>query len=459
VSIKLRGFLLFLIFLNGYVSLSMELVVMRQLSFYVGSSAVVSSIIIGIFLGAMSLGYFRGSARKITRAGVRRTVAASFLVIAIMTICATSFSAITLYFQTMYSARIFSGVSQTFIYSLAFLSVAPFLFGLNTALLSRYLHRHNRDYTGNIMAWDTIGSVLGSLATTLILMPIMGVNWTIILIVALALLGMFIARPRAVTAVLAVAVLIPAVWINSDGWLRRRHGIIVNNANSTISVMDTHDFRALFMNNVAMSHYDKNAKNFAQYINYINYNFLYNMPHDRVREVLILGAGGFTAGLDDHFHNYTFIDIEPTLRKVSEKHFLPEPLGPNKKFVVADASQFLKNTDKKYDVILLDVYSNSYSVPEDFITLEFMQRLRARVADGGVILMNVICSPNFSDTFTRVFDNTFHRAFPHNTGRQIIGYSDAWGDNTMTNVVYIFYNHGDEERIYTINKTGAIYDR
>ena len=45
-----RSKLIFLIFLNGYVSLSLELAVLRQLSFYVGSSAVITSIIMAIFL-------------------------------------------------------------------------------------------------------------------------------------------------------------------------------------------------------------------------------------------------------------------------------------------------------------------------------------------------------------------------------------------------------------------------
>ena len=60
-----RNQLIFLIFLNGYVSLSLELVVLRQLSFYVGSSAVITSIIMAIFLGFMSFGYFIGESKKI----------------------------------------------------------------------------------------------------------------------------------------------------------------------------------------------------------------------------------------------------------------------------------------------------------------------------------------------------------------------------------------------------------
>ena len=93
-----RGTLIFLIFLNGYVSLSLELAVLRQLSFYVGSSAVITSIIMAIFLGFMSLGYFIGESQKINDAKIRRILNFSFLVIATLSVCAASFPLITQYF-------------------------------------------------------------------------------------------------------------------------------------------------------------------------------------------------------------------------------------------------------------------------------------------------------------------------------------------------------------------------
>ncbi|MDR0727053.1 MAG: fused MFS/spermidine synthase [Rickettsiales bacterium] len=459
MTFKLRAWLLFLIFLNGYVSLSLELIVIRQLGFYVGSSAVITSIIIGTFLGFMSFGYFRGASPKIPKANVRNMLFASFITIALMGVLASSFTLISSYFGLMYSYGIYSIVAQTFLYSLIFLSVAPFLFGFNTALLSRYLHKYNSNYTGNIMAWDTIGSVLGSLATTLILMPFIGVNYTIIMVTVLALVAAFLAKPKLRLIPVYVIIMIPTFWINSSTFLQKEHGIIVNNANSTISVADFPEEKVLFMNGVSMSFYNPDKRTSAEYINYINDNFIYNMPRDKKRNILVLGAGGFTAGLDDTFNNYTFIDIEKTLKDVSEQKFLNEKLTENKVFIVQDASQFLKNTSLNYDLIILDVYSNSYQVPEDFITAEFMQRIKNRAAPNGIIIMNVICSPNFADRYTQLFDNTFRAVFTTNTQRQVVGPSNPWMERTAANVMYIYYNRENDGRIYTINKTPVIYDR
>lgn len=454
-----RVALVFLIFLNGYVSLSLELVVLRQLSFYVGSSAVITSIIMAIFLGFMSFGYFVGESERVQGSRIRNILNLSFLVIAFFSVSAASFPLITQYFSFMYSGGITSGVIQTFVFSMIFLSVGPFLFGFNTTLLARELRTFSKKSTGNIMAWDTIGSVFGSIATTLLMMPFMGVNNTVVLITLLSVVAALVLRRRWWVWIMAVIILAISVGINSNIYQKRHLGILVNNANSTISVSEYADSRVLYMNGLPMSVYHNN-NSMADYINYLNLNFIDTMPADKKYKILVLGAGGFTLGLNDTRNDYTFVDIEHTLKDVSEQHFLRRKLSKNKKFIVADASQYLKNVNELYDFILLDVYSNSYQVPESLITIEFMQRLRARVAPNGIIALNMIVSPEFNDKYSRVFDNTFKAVFPYNTSRQVIGLTSPWNHAYGTsNVVYVFYNIENDGRVYTINKTPVIYDR
>ena len=70
---KLKYVLFGAVFAGGFASLSLELAVMRQLSGFVGSTAVTASIIIGVLLAFMSLGYYRGFY------GYRADVGAGFL--------------------------------------------------------------------------------------------------------------------------------------------------------------------------------------------------------------------------------------------------------------------------------------------------------------------------------------------------------------------------------------------
>lgn len=455
----MRIWFLVLIFLNGYVSLSLELLAMRQLSFYVGSSAVITSIIIGVFLGFMSWGYFGGARVNPKKSNLRRIICASFLIIAVMTILATSFNLVTHYFQFMWDNGILSSIVQTFLYSIVFLSAAPFLFGFNTALLSRYLHRYNPNYTGNIMAWDTIGSVLGSLLTTLLLMPFIGVNHTIILLTFLAILGAFITRPKWINLIWFPIIMIPAIWINSDAFLYKKYGIIENNAVSTISIIERGSEKMLLMNGLPMSIYNKYTEKSAEYVNYVNDNFIYTMPAYPLRDILVLGAGGFTMGLNDTTNNYTFVDIDKSLLKISERRFLEQKLTPNKQFIVQDASQYLKNTDMEYDLIILDVYSNSFQVPADLITVEFMGRIKSRLKPNGIVVMNIIANPNFDDKFSQNFDNTLRTVFTNNVSRQTIGQFNPWAKQWMGNIIYSYYNKPNNDTVYTINKNPVIYDK
>ena len=456
---KLRVWLMFLIFLNGYISLSLELVILRQLSFWVGSSPVITSIIMGAFLGFMSLGYWLGNSSRVKISRAPKILCTSFLFISGLALFAASFPLVTSYFVVMYNSGITSGIIQTFIYSFVFLSVGPFLFGFNTTLLSRLLQIENTNNTGNIMAIDTIGSVIASMMTTLILMPFIGVNYTVGLVILLGVVAALITCRKMWVWLVGAILLICGLYINSDYIQYKQFGILVNNANSTISVGEYDGVSVLDMNRLTMSVYNRADSTGASYINFINDNFIYTLPKDSVRKILVLGAGGFTAGIRDEFHEYTFVDIEPTLKDVAEKYFLKQNLSPNKKFVVQDASQFLKNTPEQYDIILLDVYSNSFQIPEGLITVEFMNRIKSRVAPGGVVLMNMIFSPSFSNPYTRVFDNTFHTVFTDNTSRQIIDNINPWDDEEIANIVYIYFNRENDGRIYTINKTPVIYDR
>ena len=294
-----RNILIFLIFLNGYVSLSLELAVLRQLSFYVGSSAVVTSIIMAIFLGFMSFGYFVGESQKISDKKIRNILNMNFLVIAAMSVLAASFPLISAYFVLMYLGGIESGAFQTFVYSLIFLSAGPFLFGFNTTLLSRLLHSYHKNCTGNIMAWDTIGSVFGSIATTLLLMPFVGVNYTVVLITLLSVIGALILRRNLWVWILCALAISTSLYINSDIFQRKTFGIIVNNANSTISVSEYAGERTLYMNGLPMSVYNSRTGEMADYINYLNQNFIDTLPADKQYKILVLGACCFTRGLND----------------------------------------------------------------------------------------------------------------------------------------------------------------
>ena len=342
--------LLMAIFIGGYASLSLELIVLRQLSSFVGTTTITVSIVMGCFLAFMSMGYYQGSTLSLKNNSIRQQAQNGFYLIALISVLASSYILMDIYFIFLNAMGIRANVIQTTIYSLIFLSYGPYLFGKITAMLSRYLHYKDRNYTGKIMAVDTMGSVLGSLLTSLFLMPFIGVNYSILILVAVNLIGALLVSRKYQYKYIGIIILFAAFLLNRSSLLKDIYDIVENNAVSTISIYDADEGKSRIMDinhSLASKVSTEHNLNFP-YINFINDNFIATIPQGEIKDILVVGAGGFTVGLDDKQNNYIFVDIDKDLKKHAEENFLHQKLGPNKKFIVQDANQFLKESAQKY---------------------------------------------------------------------------------------------------------------
>lgn len=451
--------MLLAVFIGGYSSLSLELIVLRQLSSFVGTTTITVSIVMGSFLAFMSWGYYKGSVESVVWSSLRRQAANDFLLIALLVVLASSYILIDIYFIAFNEAGITSNIIQTALYSLLFLSYGPYLFGKITAMLSRYLHYRDPNFTGKIMAVDTIGSVLGSLLTTLIIMPFVGVNHTIVVVVVITLsAACFLTRRHNYVAILTI--LLAAVLFNQDKLLKDTYGIIENNAVATVGVHETDNgkSRLLVINGSMSSKISKEHNLNFSYINFINDNFIRTLPENETKDILVIGAGGFTVGIDDTRNNYIYVDVDKNLKRITEENFLKKKLSPNKKFVVQDANQFLKESRDKYDIIVLDTYSSLQYIPMELVTREYFERAKNNLKEGGILLLNAIVSPNFGDDFAMNLDNTLRSVFKNNLRSQVVRNFNAWKQGTRGNVIYVYYNRPNPGKIYTVNKNPSFYD-
>ena len=110
--------LLLAVFVGGYSSLSLELIVLRQLSSFVGSTTITVSIVMGSFLAFMSWGYYKGSVESVSRFSLRNQAANDFLIIAMLVVLASSYILIDVYFMAFNEVGITSNIIQTALYSL-----------------------------------------------------------------------------------------------------------------------------------------------------------------------------------------------------------------------------------------------------------------------------------------------------------------------------------------------------
>lgn len=125
-------------------------------------------------------------------------------------------------------------------------------------------------------------------------------------------------------------------------------------------------------------------------------------------EVLVLGAGGFTLSLGDERHRYTYVDIDPAIRAIAEREFLHGAVQGE--FVADDARRFVARAGRRYDAVVVDVFSAHASVPAHLVTLEFWSALPGVLAEGGLVVVNLILEPSLQSAYARNLLATIERA-------------------------------------------------
>ena len=129
------------------------------------------------------------------------------------------------------------------------------------------------------------------------------------------------------------------------------------------------------------------------------------------RDILVLGAGGFTLSHREPTNHYTYVDIDPAIRDIAEKHFLREPARGE--FIADDARRFIAVTERRFDAVIVDVYSSHTSIPAHLVTREFWEDTRRVLKPDGVMLANLILDGKLETPYARnllaTIDSVFGR--------------------------------------------------
>lgn len=472
--------LLFLVILvEGYVVLACELLAIRQLIPFVGSGTETISIIISAVLLPLAIGYHYGglsykrhfeNAKKHGKRhlSVRKVLLKNIIsALAILTL-GLSYVFMEVFFALMNAINIHHRLAQTALYSGLFLVTPVFLLGQTVPLISNYFSRSKlSEITGKMLFFSTVGSFLGSVFSTIVLMTIIGVHNTVIVTLGmLGAMGLLLTRKRFNYEMVFIGLIMLALWGMNSNNTMRKFKIVSNNAYNTVSILDlpSQGAKVLMANRSASSKISKSRDNMFAYCQYIEANFIAPLregSNETPRDILILGAGGFTMGHDDTFNRYTFVDIDKDLKSVAEEHFLQEKLSPNKRFVPMSARAFVHSDHQKYDLIIVDLYTNVVSLPMESVTREFLLDVKKLLKDDGIVLANVISSPAYDDKFTVRYNNTFASVFP-TYSRQIIGKFNPWTEQTNdVNILYMYFNSplvGDST-VYTDDRNTFSLDR
>lgn len=466
---KKTSFLFFIIFIEGYVVLSAELLTIRQIVPYVGSGTETVSIIITAVLLPLALGYYAGGkfkprynfkGQKIT---IRRKLLRNILISTIFLMIGLSFVFIHDFFNLSFMLINSNRLLATSLYAIIFIVFPVFLLAQTIPLTSNFFKKEGLSVTtGKILFFSTLGSLMGAIFSTLVLMATIGVNATVtVTILCLCFLYTILSEKFLSKQVLFVALLaVISIYMNGGNMLKKAN-ILQNNKYNTIQISEHKDGnRVMVLNNAAAAGFNENGTIPFPYMDYFEQNFIVPIQDKgEKKSILVIGSGGFTLGLKDKKNDYTFVDIDGNLKDISEQYFIKQKLGPNKKFQAMPARAFIQqaiNKNEQYDLIVVDAYL-VYDIPEHLATKEFFESLKASLKEDGIVTINILASPTFSNAFSVNLDNTLKAVFP-NINRDVVGYYNGWEKRNIANVIYSYYNRKyDEDAVIYIDDKRRIY--
>jgi len=257
---------------------------------------------------------------------------------------------------------------------------------------------------GIFYALSTLGSFLGTVLTGFVLIAYFSISKTFIYIGLLLLVipaVYFVAFRKKWLALVVFAVFIPLAFLPLDAVKTKvmKNGTRVTEVfrkdsfYGTLKVVDysfgTNHSRELIIDGLVQGGIDiYNHKSIYEYAYYMELlPYLLN-PQGRQCLVIGLGAGVVPMWYEKMGIRTDVVDISEDIADIAKTYFGFSLSGA---LHIEDARFFLASTTKKYDYIILDVFTGD-TTPAHLLSREALQQIRDHLAPGGVVALNLFGS-------------------------------------------------------------------
>ncbi|WP_430639181.1 spermidine synthase [Haloferax volcanii] len=405
------------VFVSGVTSMGLEILAGRMVAPEFGSSIYTWGSIIGVFLAALSLGYHRGGqqAEQASNGALARVFIGTAAYIAGVILLGD------LFIQSTAGLPVPSRFASLPAITLLFGPPTYFLGFISPYAAELSGRTDVGSASGHVYAVGTVGSIIGAFATTYVLIPSLSVTniglvfGLVSVVTALALVRPEIGREEAVWSVGIAAVLVLASATGGVGLDSRGSTVYhTQTAYQELRVADAGGTRTLYLDGQPHSAMDLDdpTRHVFDYTSYFHVPFLLSDDIDRV---LFVGGGGFTGPrvFLEKYPNVTVdvVELDPEVVDAAEEYFRVEE-SPRLNVHTMDGRQYLRETNRTYDLIVLDAYQKD-KVPFQLTTQEFMQLTSDRLDDDGVLFANVISAPSGpASQFYRAEYKTIQSVYP-----------------------------------------------
>jgi spermidine synthase len=407
-------------FVVGAASLGAEISAARLLAPYFGASTIIWANTIATVLVALSAGYAIGGRLADRRAhlcGLCEVVLVAAVLFALVPFVADPFLRLSV---KALGALSIGGFLGSLAAVLVLVAIPVMLLGTVAPYANRLALGRVADtgtVTGRLYAISTAGSLVGTFASALLLIPLIGTHRTFLafafalavvaapwagskrfLLVPVAVGALLAVQPAAIGASVAGARVIFSAetpyqyarvlqFLGGERWLELNEGVAVHSIYRPWSYLTGgywDDFLVLPLAGQL------------------------GVP----RRVAILGdAAGTVARAYGHYFASTRVDgveLDGELTAIGRRYF--DLRGRNLHTYTADARPWLAASRARYDAIFLDAYRQPY-IPFYLVTREFFALIRAHLRPGGTLIINVGHVPG-SAALEKVVSATLRGVFP-----------------------------------------------
>lgn len=440
--LKNKIFLYLTEFFAGMSVMAVELGASRLLAPYFSSSQIVWTIIIGTIMIAMALGNIYGGRSADKNPDPSRLYGR--ILIAALWIAAIPL--LGKYIIIGISAVLIFSVSSNFLIIAAFAAcmvifVFPlFLLGTVTPSLAKYTVGSLEDsgrIVGNLGAFNTVGSIIGTFVPTFVTIPSVGTSITFLIfsgvLLALAVLYFVSAgrgRRRVPAAILWFLLCCGLGFSDSFAFWESGLAYEGESVYNYLQVKES-DRSVILSTNVlfgVQSIYMKQQGLTGMYYDYAMAAPLMvegKAPEECETLILGMGTGTYATQCRKYYGDIYLegVEIDERITELAREYFyLPEDVP----VTTYDGRAFLNAVDRKYDVIMVDAYQD-ITIPFQMSSFEFFSLVKAHLKENGVMVVNMNMRGNqegninqyLADTISEVFGYVYTVEVAGSTNREL----------------------------------------
>jgi len=387
-------YLYLIAFIEGGTVMAIELAGARIIAPFFGTSLFVWASVLAVTLGGLAAGYFAGGWATYRYPPLKVLfweLLAGTLLIALMPFLAVKFMSVT----GNLGLRLGSLFS-----SLTFMFLPLFCMGMVSPTI---IHLQNKELkgtgktAGTIYAISTVGGIAMTLLMGFYFLPEWGIRKSVllsaVLLAAMAILVVILARKFKTESAIGITTLViiflasvksftfanvPAV-----KYLYWSEGIL-----GQLTVVDskTENTRTLYINQIPQTYVNPGKLPVS----------LWKYPHRLAMiasmkpansDALLIGLGGGSIAMELKKMGFKVdaVELDRRVPEVAEKFFGFKPDGMN--VIIDDGRHFIRNAEKKYDLVIIDVLNGEIQ-PYHMFTMESFAELKRIMEPDGLLIIN-----------------------------------------------------------------------